>query len=103
MQKIVRTLAVGVVAIALAGCATTIPAKLEVRDTASGRTYQTYKENAWGQVTKGTGYEFNDIDTGNRITLTNYEIKTVEGQKSVPGDSADAKAFAEQKARAGIK
>src|SRR5690242_16025074 len=76
----------------LTGCGgTTIPPKLQVRDVASGRTYTTYQP--WGQVEKGIGYEFTDAETGNRITLTNYELKTVEGQKSVPGDGAEAKAY----------
>ena len=83
------------------GCATKIPAKLEVRDVGSGRSYTTYQP--WGEVTKGVGYEFTDIETGNRITLTNYELKTIEGERSVSGDSAEAKAFAEAKARGGVK
>jgi hypothetical protein len=85
----------------MAGCATTIPPKLEIRDVSSGRTYTTYQP--WGKVTKGVGYDFTDIETGKRITLTNYEVSTVEGEKSVPGDSVEAKAFAEQKARGGVK
>ena len=85
----------------LAGCAKTIPPRLEVRDTASGRTYTTYQP--WGKITKGVGYEFTDIETGKRITLTNYEISTIEGKKSVPGGSAEAKQFDDQKARGGVK
>jgi hypothetical protein len=88
-------------ALVLVGCAKTIPPKLQVRDTASGRTYTTYQP--WGKVTKGVGYEFTDVETGNRITLTNYEITTLEGQKSIPGDSPEAKAFEQQKARGGVK
>ena len=88
-------------ALVIAGCAKTIPPKLEVRDTASGRTYSTYQP--WGKITKGVGYEFTDIDTGKRITLTNYEIATIEGQKSVPGGSVEAKQFDDQKARGGVK
>lgn len=86
---------------ALVGCATDIPPKLQVRDVNSGRTYTTYQP--WGDVTKGVGYEFTDIDTGNHITLTNYEIKTVEGKRSVPNDSVDAKAFKDAKTRGGVK
>jgi len=85
----------------LAGCATSIPPKLEVRDVASGRTYETYEP--WGQVTKGIGYEFTDIDSGKRITLTNYELRTVENKKDVPNDSPDAKAFNDAKVRGGVK
>ena len=86
----------------VAGCGgTTIPSKLGVRDTTSGRTYTTYEP--WGEVEKGVGYEFTDIDSGKRITLTNYELSTVEGKKSVPDDSADAAAFKEAKARGGVK
>jgi hypothetical protein len=64
------------------GCATTDPAKLQVRDTASGRTYTTYEP--WGQITQGVGYEFTDIDTGSRITLTNYELRTLKAKEKVP-------------------
>ena len=86
----------------VAGCGgTTIPPKLGVRDTASGRTYTTYEP--WGEVEKGVGYEFTDIDSGKRVTLTNYELNTIEGKKSVPDDSADAAAFKEAKARGGVK
>src|SRR5688500_6446005 len=99
MKGVIRLVLLGSLAIALSGCATTIPSKLQVRDTASGRTYTTYKP--WGKVTKGVGYDFTDIDTGNRITLTNYEISTLEGEKSVPNDSVEAKSFAESKARGG--
>ena len=101
MRSVVRMIAAGTVALALAGCATEIPSKLQVRDVSSGRTYTTYKP--WGKVTKGVGYDFTDIETGNRITLTNYELSTIEGTKSVPPDSVEAKAFNEAKARGGVK
>ena len=65
-----------VLLLAAAGCGTNIPPKLEVRDPNSGRSYQTYQ--SWGQVEKGVGYGFTDIETGSRITLTNYEIRTIE-------------------------
>lgn len=89
------------VALFVAGCTTTIPPKLEVRDVSSGRTYTTYKP--WGEVTKGIGYEFADIESGNHITLTNYEVKTLEDSKSVGSDSIEAKTFDAARARAGIK
>ena len=101
MRSVVRLIAAGTIAVALTGCATDIPSKLEVRDTGSGRTYTTYKP--WGEVTKGVGYEFTDVETGNRVTLTNYELSTLEGPKSVPNDSPEAKAYNEQKARGGVK
>jgi len=85
----------------ISGCAQEIPPKLEVRDVSSGRTYNTYQP--WGQVTKGIGYEFTDIETGKRITLTNYELKTLEGKKSVPGDSPEAMEFKTAKARGGVQ
>jgi hypothetical protein len=96
-------LAAGLAAtVLLVGCGgRTIPPKLQVRDVSSGRSYTTYEP--WGQVEKGVGYEFTDIETGKRITLTNYELSTVEGKKSVPGDSPEAKAFAEAKERGGVK
>jgi len=88
--------------VTLVGCSgTTVPSRLEVRDVASGRTYNTYKP--WGQVEKGLGYEFTDIETGKRVTLTNYELKTLEAEKVVANDSAEAKQFAEAKARGGVK
>ena len=83
------------------GCATNIPPKLEVKDVASGRTYTTYQP--WGDVTKGVGYAFTDIDTGKHITLTSYEIRTLEGKKSVPNDSAEAAAFNQAKERGGVE
>ena len=96
------TLPAALLALLLTGCGgTTIPPKLQVRDVSSGRTYTTYQP--WGKVEKGVGYEFTDAETGSRINLTNYELKTVEGQKSVPGDSAEAKAYEEAKARGGVK
>ena len=85
----------------VSGCGTKIPPKLQVRDVGSGRTYTTYEP--WGEVEKGVGYEFTDIETGNRINLTNYELKTVEGEKTVSGDSAEARDFKEAKARGGVK
>ena len=96
------TLSAALLALLLTGCGgRTIPPKLEVRDVASGRTYTTYQP--WGQVEKGIGYEFTDAETGKRITLTNYELKTIEGQKSVPGDSVEAKSYDQAKARGGVQ
>jgi hypothetical protein len=85
------------------GCSsgTPIPSRLEVRDTGSGRTYQTYEP--WGEVEKGIGYQFTDIETGKRITLTNYEIKTLDGSKTVANDSPEAQKFREAKVRGGMK
>ncbi|HTL29080.1 MAG TPA: hypothetical protein VL282_07665 [Tepidisphaeraceae bacterium] len=88
-------------AVFVAGCATEIPPKLEVRDVSSGRTYTTYQP--WGEVSKGVGYEFTDIETGKHITLTNYELKTLEGKKSVPNESAEATAFKQAKVRGGVE
>jgi hypothetical protein len=88
-------------ACAVAGCSTTIPPKLAVRDVSSGRTYTTYQP--WGDVTKGVGYKFVDSETGNHITLTNYELKTLEAEKSVSPDSPEAKEFEAAKARGGVK
>jgi hypothetical protein len=101
MNRMSRVIAGSALALLLGGCAATIPPKLQVRDTASGRTYTTYQP--WGKVTKGVGYEFTDAETGKRITLTNYELATLEGQKSVSPDSPEAKAFKEQKERGGVK
>jgi hypothetical protein len=101
MRGVTRLILFGTLALVLAGCAKSIPPRLEVRDVSSGRTYNTYQP--WGKITKGVGYEFTDIETGKRITLTNYEISTIEGTKSVPGGSPEAKAFDEQKARGGVK
>ena len=101
MRSVVRVIVVGTLAFTLAGCATSIPAKLQVRDVASGRTYTTYQP--WGKVTKGIGYDFTDIETGNRVTLQNYELSTIEASKSVSGDSVDAKEFEAARARGGVK
>ena len=101
MRNVVRAIVTGTLALALTGCGTTIPAKLQVRDVGSGRTYTTYQP--WGKVTKGVGYDFTDIESGNRINLTNYELSTIEGKKSVSGDSAEAKEYKEAKARGGVK
>ena len=60
-------------AMLLVGCSTNIPPRLEVRDVSSGRTYQTYKP--WGEVEKGIGYSFTDIETGRKITLTNHDSR----------------------------
>jgi hypothetical protein len=92
---------VSVLGLSAAGCGVTIPPKLEVRDVGSGRTYQTYQP--WGEVEKGIGYQFTDIETGRRINLQNYELRTLEGKKTVPADSADAKAYDTAKTRGGVK
>ena len=101
MRKLVAACLAGVFAVALTGCATEIPARLEVRDVTSGRTYQTYEP--WGQVEKGMGYRFTDIQTGKRINLTNYELRTLEAKKSVDNNSSEATEFKEAKARGGVK
>ena len=84
------------------GCSSgvNVPPKLGVRDVASGRSYTTYQP--WGGVEKGVGYEFTDIESGKRVTLTNYELSTLEGKKTVPGDSAEAVAFNQAKTRGGV-
>ena len=98
-----RRTAAALIAAALfvGGCATEIPPKLEVRDVSSGRTYTTYQP--WGKITKGVGYEFTDIDTGKHITLTNYELKTLESKKSVSNESAEASAYNQAKTRGGVE
>src|SRR5829696_5509611 len=101
MRSVVSVIAVGTLALVLTGCATSIPPKLQVRDVASGRTYTTYQP--WGKVTKGIGYDFTDIDSGNRVTLQNYELSTLEGTKSVSGGSVEAKEYAAAQARGGVK
>ena len=95
-----RAVIVGLIGFA-AGCGTSIPPKLEVRDVSSGRSYVTYQP--WGEVEKGVGYSFTDVETGRRINLQNYELSTLEGKKTVPGDSAEAKAFAMARARGGVR
>jgi hypothetical protein len=101
MRAAYSLILLGVLVFGAAGCATTIPPKLQVRDVASGRTYTTYQP--WGAVTKGVGYEFTDAETGKRITLTNYELSTVEDAKSVAPDSPEAKQFGQAKERGGLK
>jgi hypothetical protein len=90
-----------VLALFITGCGVNIPPKLEVRDVGSGRTYTTYQP--WGEVERGVGYQFTDVETGRRINLTNYELRTLEGKKSVPGDSAEAQAYAAAKTRGGVE
>jgi hypothetical protein len=85
----------------LAGCSTKIPSLLEVREVGSGRTYTTYQP--WGRVTKGVGYEFTDVETGRRVTLNNYEVRTLEGAKKVSRESPEARSFEQAKARGGVK
>lgn len=94
-------LMLGVVGLCVVGCSTTIPAKLEVRDTTGGRTYTTYQP--WGSITKGVGYTFTDLESGKHITLTNYELKTLEGEKTVPAESPEAKQFKDDAKRVGAK
>ena len=101
MRKVCRFVVLGALALGAAGCSTTIPPEIQVRDVSSGRTYTTYQ--TWGDVTKGEGYSFVDKDTGNHITLTNYELKTLSGSHSVPSDSPEAKAYEAAKARGGLK
>src|SRR5262249_51110185 len=101
MRKLLTTCALTLAGLALVGCSTNIPPKLQVRDVSSGRLYTTYQ--SWGDVQKGVGYSFTDIETGKRITLTNYELNTLEGKKSVPKDSPEAQKYAEAAARGGVK
>jgi hypothetical protein len=101
MRKVLSgLLAVGVM-VAVIGCSVKIPPKLQVRDVSSGKSYETYQP--WGEVIKGAGYQFTDIDSGKRITLTNYEVSTIEGAKKVPDKSPEATAFKEAKVRGGVK
>jgi hypothetical protein len=98
-----RTFAVAVIIVAcllISGCGVDIPPRLEVRDVSSSTAYSTYEP--WGRVEKGIGYQFTDIESGKRVTLTNYELRTLETRKNVPGDSPEARAFNEAKARGGI-
>lgn len=95
------SLLVAMLALFIVGCGVNIPPRLEVRDVGSGKIYTTYQP--WGQVEKGVGYTFSDAETGRKVTLTNYELRTVEDQKNVSGDSIDAKNFEAAKARAGVK
>lgn len=101
MRKFYGLMLAGVVGLCVVGCSTTIPAKLEVRDTTGGRTYTTYQP--WGKITKGVGYSFTDLESGKQITLTNYELKTLESEKTVPVESPEAKQFKNDKARVGAK
>jgi hypothetical protein len=87
--------------VAVVGCSTKIPPKLQVRDVSTGKSYETYQP--WGKVVKGAGYQFTDAETGKKITLTNYEVSTIEGEKKVPDKSAEAKEFKEAMERGGIK
>ena len=101
MRTALRTFGVATIVLFIGGCGKNIPPKLQVRDVSSGKLYTTYKP--WGEVTKGTGYEFTDIETGNRVTLTNYEVSTIESEKTVPNDSPDARAFEDARVRGGVK
>ena len=101
MKKLLTAGLYAAVAACLVGCQTTIPSKLEVRDVSSGRTYTTYEP--WGHITKGIGYEFSDAETGKHITLTNYELKTLESSKKVDPKSVEAHQYEAAKARGGVK
>ena len=100
MRRAIAMVMVGVLGLSAVGCGVTIPPKLEVRDVSSGRTFTTYQP--WGEVEKGVGYTFTDIETGRRINLQNYELRTLDGKMSVPSDSAEAKAYAAAKGRGGV-
>jgi len=101
MRRSLSLLCAGVIALSAAGCGISIPPKLQVRDNTSGRTYTTYEP--WGVAERGVSYEFTDIETGQRIMVTNYDLKTLEDEKMVDEDSKEAKAFAAAKTRGGIK
>src|SRR4029079_17299117 len=89
-------------ALVLVGCQTSIPPKIQVRDVDNGKTYTTYQ--TWGHVGAGrVGYEFTDLDTGKKISVPNYQLTEISEEKSVPKDSAEAKAYKEEAARMGIK
>jgi hypothetical protein len=101
MRRMIVLLVATTMCATATGCGVNIPPKLEVRDVGSGRTYTTYQP--WGEVEKGVGYSFTDVDTGRRINLQNYELRTVEGKKSVPADSPEAKAYATARERGGVR
>ena len=101
MRNVLTGLLAVCVMVALVGCSVKIPPKLQVRDVSTGKSYETYQP--WGKVVKGAGYQFTDLETGKKITLTNYEVSTLEGEMKVPDKSPEAKAFKEAAARGGIK
>ena len=101
MRNVLSGLLAVCVMIAVVGCSVKIPPKLQVRDVSTGKSYETYQP--WGKVVKGAGYQFTDAETGKKITLTNYEVSTIESQKKVPADSAEAKEFKAAAERGGIK
>jgi hypothetical protein len=100
MRRTIAMLMFATLCATVAGCGVNIPPKLEVRDVSSGRTFTTYQP--WGEVEKGVGYTFTDIETGRRINLQNYELRTLDGKMSVKADSPEAKAYATAKERGGV-
>lgn len=97
-RTLVASLVCSLVLVAVSGCTTEIPARIEVKDVVTGKTFKTYE--TWGRPISGVGYRFTDVESGDTVTLTNYELHTVESKKIVDAKSPEAKAYAVDKARA---
>lgn len=83
----------------VAGCGQNVPAKLEVKDVSSGKTYTTYADLT--KEEKGVGYKLYDIKSSASVTLTSYEIKTLEAEKTVDPKSPESLEYQAAKAKAG--
>ena len=83
----------------VAGCGQNVPAKLEVKDVSSGKTYTTYADLT--KEEKGIGYKLFDVTSSTSVTLTSYEVKTLEAEMTVDPKSAEALAYQTAKAKAG--
>ncbi len=100
-RALLATIVCSTVLIAASGCTTDIPARVEVKDVTTGKTFNTYE--TWGRTVSGVGYRFTDVASGDTVTLTNYELHTLESKKTVDANSPEAKAFKADKAKVANK
>ncbi len=91
-----KLLGMAILALVLGGCGVYVPARLQVTDVSSGRTYDTY--SSWGKENM-LGYSFYDAKSGQRVMLKSYEINVLEPARFLPPDSPEAAEYKSQMAQ----
>lgn len=85
-----------ILAALIAGCGVHVPPKYQVTDVSSGKTFTTY--GTWGKENM-LGYNFYDIDSGERIMLKSYQSKKISNGGFFPQGSPEAEEYNENARR----
>ena len=85
---------------AVSGCAVVVPAKIQVTDVGSGRIFTTY--STWGKENM-LGYNFYDIDSGDRVMLKGYSTKVIRQGGFYKNSDPEALEYVDDAKRAGIQ